>query len=72
VPYAVIILSGRKEIKRLNERSLSSAYTVFDHHVEQLSWSKAFRDGIGVKQSQEVTVQLFDKREGFELREEIV
>ena len=66
------VLNDLSEIKRFNERSLKQANAIFDYHSKQLAWSKAARDRLGIKPSEDAIVWLYDKGEGFELREEIV
>jgi len=75
--YAVIVLRGLQAdlkkpqvVKRFNARTLIEAETVFDHHNNLIRWSKSHRDKLGLGPSEDVTLQLYDNTEGFELREE--
>ena len=70
--YSVVILRGATVVKRFKARDLVDAETQFDHHNNMLRWSKLHRDKLGLRQGEDVTLQLFDHREGFELREAMI
>lgn len=74
--YSVLILRGQagaaskpQVVKRFGARNLDDAYIQFDHHRDMIGWSRQHREMLGLHPGEDVTVQVFDHREGFELRE---
>jgi hypothetical protein len=73
--YSVIIfaeIDGHtfKEVRRINAHDLESAKSVFRHQHDNLRWSQQHKINMGLDKAGHGIVQLFDHREGFELREE--
>ena len=74
--YSVLILRGLQAdvskpqvVKRFGARNLADANSQFDHHKDMIQWSKQHRESLGLHPSEDVTIQVYDHREGFELRE---
>jgi hypothetical protein len=77
--YSVLILRGLQAdvsmpeiVKRFNARNLEDGYDQFAHQKNMIKWSKQHRERLGLSPYEDVTIQLFDHREGYELQEATV
>lgn len=75
--YSVIIFRVKAEdnhddgveVKRFRERSFERAKSLFNHHLNQLSWSRQHKENMGLSPKDSGKVQLFDHDCGYELEE---
>jgi hypothetical protein len=74
--YSVMVLRGHSEkpkggdlIKCFGALDLDHAFKQFEYHAEMIRWSKAHREYLGIHPGEDVTIQVFDHREGYELSE---
>jgi hypothetical protein len=74
--YSVLILRGLQAdvdkpevVKRFNARDLKDGYDQLAHQKDMISWSRQHRERLGLSPHEDVIIQLFDHREGYELKE---
>ena len=61
-----------REVRRLGEATLDMAQESFTYQCQQLKWSLAHRNRFGIPKDDDIIIQLYDNREGFELREHAI
>jgi hypothetical protein len=75
--YTVIIRTpnecdGFATVRKFDVDSLAKAEDMFRHHQQQFEWSLAHRTMMGVPKDVPVIISLFDRGEGYDLKQEIV